>query len=156
MWGNIWLHMKSFWYLGLIVFGTVGVMLGMGMGPTVTPRTLSLLLIIACALLGLTAIFLHFGQNYVNKREKEMEVLKKALHESQEKVEGLQSGFQKAVSSLSKELMVWQKRFEESNLPIPTEEEVWQATQPLETLPPEKINILQKLKALPLLLKKIS
>lgn len=150
MWKNVWSNIKSFWYLGLILFGAVGVMLGMGAGPTVTPRTISLLLEIACALLGVIAIFLHLGQNYVNKREKEIEVLKKALHESQEKTAGIQSGFQTTINSLIKELRAWEKKFEESNLPPPTEEEVWRLAQKLETPAPQK-KVWEKMKALPLL-----
>lgn len=146
--------MKSLWYLGLVIFGTAGVMIGMGMGPIVTPRTLSLLLIIACALLGAIAVFLHFSQSYVNKREKEIEILKKALQESQEKVDGLHLGFQKALSSLNKELRVWERKFEESNLPAPTEEEVWRLDQKMGAPAPEK-KIWEKMKALPFL-KKLS
>jgi hypothetical protein len=153
MWKNMWSNIKSFWYIGLILFGTVGAMLGMGAGPTVTPRTISLLLEISCALLGVIAIFLHLGQNYVNRREKEIEILKKALHESQEKTAAIQGGFQTTINSLIKELRAWEKKFEESNLPPPTEEEVWGLAQKLETPAPQKRvwEKWEKVKALPLL-----
>lgn len=156
MWKNIWSNIKAFWYLSLVMFGTAGVMLGMGMGPTVTPRIISLLLIVACSLLGVIAIFLHFGQSYVNKREKEIQILKTALHESQIKVTGLQQGFQETIRSLNNELRILAKKYEDSNLPTPTQDELWRAMQGFETPPQERLSIFGKLKALPHLLKKSS
>lgn len=152
---NIWPNIKLFLYMGLVVFGAVGVMFGMGIGPTVNPRIISLLLEIACSLLGLIAVFLFFTQNYASKREEKIETLNHALRESQEKAAGIQSAFQTAINSLIKTQQVWEKKFEESNLPVPTEDELRQALQNFDTPPAKPANIFQKIKALPLLLKKL-
>lgn len=153
---HIWLNIKSFWYLVLVMFGTMGVMFGMGMGPTVNPRIISLLLIVACSLLGVIAIFLHFSQNYANKREKELEVTKAALRDSQAQKSALQSSFQETINTFSRQLQAWEKKFQESNLPAPTKEELWRAEHFETPEPAKQIKAWQKIKSWPLLrLKKL-
>lgn len=149
--------MVSFWYVGLMLFGTVGAMLGMGMGPTVTTKTISLLLIIACSLLGLMGVFLHFSKKHTDEQEEEQEkrikTLEKALCDAQERMDGVQSVFQTTINNLVKEMRIWEKKFEESQLPAPTNEELRQVMREFETPPTRQIKIWERFKALPFLKK---
>jgi propanediol dehydratase large subunit len=151
---NIWPNIKLFFCMGLALFGAVGVMFGMGIGPTVNPRIISVLLETASGLLGLIAVFLFFTQNYANEREEKIETLNHALRDLQMQFKALKVEFQETISSLNKGVRMWEKRFEELNLPTPTEDEIRQAMQNFDTPPPEK-KMWEKIKAFPLLLKKL-